>query len=206
MAGIQRVAPSSVKRVILTGSFAAVGAWGLRDERNKVYTVSQIPNTRIPCLMSLDLSIPLLSTIAELTPAPAPQEEDWFPATNEDVEKNTTNKNFLYLASKLFAERAAWEAQKGPDVAWDLVAINPVIVYGPLLQRIQSLDHVNESMGVIWNKFLNGKTPEDEVPADGVPLYVDVRVSLTVLIILFAPQSLTLMCIGRRGRTHPGAR
>lgn len=156
--------------------------------------------------MSLDLSIPLLSTIAELTPAPAPQEEDWFPATNEDVEKNTTNKNFLYLVSKLFAERAAWEMQKGPDVAWDLVAINPVIVYGPLLQRIQSLDHVNESMGVIWNKFLNGKTPEDEVPADGVPLYVDVRVSLTVLIILFAPQSLTLMCIGRRGRTHPGAR
>ncbi|KAJ4304671.1 hypothetical protein N0V90_000198 [Kalmusia sp. IMI 367209] len=38
LAGIQRVAASSVTRIILTSSFAAVGAWGMRDERNKFYT------------------------------------------------------------------------------------------------------------------------------------------------------------------------
>ena len=130
----------------------------------------------------MDLRITFLSIIVELTPTRLPQEEDWFPATDEDVEKNTTNKGFLYLISKLFAERAAWEVQKGPDVAWDMVAINPVIVYGPLLQRVESLDNINQSMSIIWNGFFKDKSPDDEVPANGVPLYVDVRVRVTIIL------------------------
>lgn len=110
------------------------------------------------------------------------QEEDWFPATYEDVQNRPDNKGFMYLASKLFAERAAWDAQKAPGVAWDLVVINPVIVYGPLLQRLQNLDNINQSMGILWNGFLKGKTPDDPIPANGVPLYVDVRVSLLHLL------------------------
>ncbi|KAK7179759.1 hypothetical protein DPSP01_003236 [Paraphaeosphaeria sporulosa] len=140
LAGIQRVAGSSVKRVILTASFAAVGAWGLRDEKNKVYT-----------------------------------EEDWFPVTSADVEARGSDKNFVYLASKTFAEQAAWEAQKADSVTWDLVAINPVIVYGPLLHKVKSVDNVNESMAIIWNKFLKEANPEGEIPPNGVPLYVDAR-------------------------------
>jgi nucleoside-diphosphate-sugar epimerase len=36
--GIERVAKDSVKRVLVTSSFAAVGSFGLTDESNKIYT------------------------------------------------------------------------------------------------------------------------------------------------------------------------
>lgn len=36
--GIQRVTPHSVKRVVLTSSFASIGAFGQVDEAGKVYT------------------------------------------------------------------------------------------------------------------------------------------------------------------------
>ena len=94
------------------------------------------------------------------------------------MEKRADDKGFLYLASKLFAERAAWDAQKAPGVRWDLVAINPVICYGPLVYKLKSLSSLNESLAIIWNGFLHGKKPEDEIPPNRVPLYVDVRVGL----------------------------
>ena len=38
LSGIQRVCPNSVKRVILTSSFAAIGSFGAYNDSNKVYT------------------------------------------------------------------------------------------------------------------------------------------------------------------------
>lgn len=139
LAGIQRVAKNDVKRVILTSSFAAVGAWGLKDDKSKVYT-----------------------------------EEDWNPITYEAaVEKNDIGTG--YLASKTLAERAAWEVVEKEKPGWDLVVLNPPMVYGPLVHKVASLDELNESTARIWNGFF--KASGGELPPNGLMLYVDVRVS-----------------------------
>lgn len=64
---------------------------------------------------------------------------------------------------------------KADGVSWDLVAINPVIVYGPLLHKVESVEDVNESMAIIWNNFKEA-SPGGEVLLNGVLLYADVRV------------------------------
>jgi nucleoside-diphosphate-sugar epimerase len=140
--GIQRVTASTVKRVILTSSFAAIGAFGQLDESNKVYT-----------------------------------EEDWNPVTIEAAMDSDDNKNVAYLASKKFAELAAWEVQKREGVSWDLVCLCPPMVYGPIAHRVESLEGLNESTARTWKLFLKEKKPNGEIPPNGVPLYVDVRVS-----------------------------
>jgi nucleoside-diphosphate-sugar epimerase len=138
LSGIQRVAKDSVKRVVLTSSFAAVGAFGLADETNRVYT-----------------------------------EEDWNPVSLEFVRANPTQKGPAYLASKKFAEKAAWEISKKADTKWELVVLNPPMVYGPLFHKVPSVNSLNESVNRIWSNFLApGLT---ELPPNGLHLYVDVR-------------------------------
>ncbi|KAF2680269.1 3-beta hydroxysteroid dehydrogenase/isomerase family protein-like protein [Lentithecium fluviatile CBS 122367] len=138
--GIQRITPATVTRVILTSSFAAIGAFGQVDESNKIYN-----------------------------------EDDWNPVTLEVAEKSDDNKNLAYLASKKFAEQAAWEVQKRESVNWDLVSLNPPMVYGPLAHKPKSLSDLNESTARLWNLFLKEKNPEGALPPNGVHLYVDVR-------------------------------
>jgi nucleoside-diphosphate-sugar epimerase len=140
LAGIQRVAKSSVKRVIITSSFAAVGTFGPAETPGKIYT-----------------------------------EDDWNPVTLQEVEEAWAkgNKGLAYLASKTFAERAAWQESEGKE--WDLVVLNPPMVYGPLAHRIDRMEDLSESTGRIWTGFFGDKKPEDELIPDGFPLYIDVR-------------------------------
>lgn len=138
--GVKRVA-KDVKRVIITSSFAAVGAFGLRDDKNKVYT-----------------------------------EADWNPVTYDDLAKTGDNfKGLTYLASKTFAEKAAWDIIEKGGVGFDVVALNPPMVYGPLKHKVTSVDDLNESTAQVYNKFFKGKKAEDEIPPNGLPPYVDVR-------------------------------
>ncbi|KAF2865276.1 hypothetical protein BDV95DRAFT_623972 [Massariosphaeria phaeospora] len=106
--GIQRVAANSVKRVIFTSSFAAVGAFGREDETRRVYT-----------------------------------EQDWNPVELDQIAED--DKRLAYLASKKFAEQAAWDFQK-KGVNWDLVSLNPPMVYGPLVHRVSNSADFNENM------------------------------------------------------------
>jgi len=131
-----------VKRVVLTSSFAAVGAWGLIDERNKVYT-----------------------------------EDDWYPLTLEQAEAAGDDKVVAYLASKKFAELAAWKIQKEQGVKWELIVLNPPMVYGPLMHKVKNMEDLNESTARLWNSFLKEKNVDGELPPNGVHIYVDVRVS-----------------------------
>lgn len=80
------------------------------------------------------------------------------------------------LQGKKFAEEAAWEVHKKSGVEWELVALCPPMVYGPLAHKPKSMDELNESMARLWNLFLKDKNPDGEMPSDGVPVYIDVRV------------------------------
>jgi nucleoside-diphosphate-sugar epimerase len=142
--GIQRVAKDTVKRVIITSSFAAVATFGPDETPRKIYT-----------------------------------EADWNPLTLEQAEGAFAlgMKGPAYLASKTYAERAAWDfldAHKA-ELKWDLVVFNPPMVYGPLAHKITTMKDLGESTARIYNGFFAGKKPENELIGDDIPLYVDVR-------------------------------
>ncbi|KAF2738789.1 3-beta hydroxysteroid dehydrogenase/isomerase family protein-like protein [Polyplosphaeria fusca] len=139
--GVKRVA-GGVRRIVLTSSFAAVGSFGLKDERGKVY-----------------------------------DESDWDPVTLEMVEENTADKRLAYRASKTFAERAAWDVVEkgGQGLVWDLVVLNPPMIYGPLAHKVAKTEELNESTARIYDGFLKDQSPEKELPPNGLHLYVDVR-------------------------------
>jgi len=77
-------------------------------------------------------------------------EADWNdPAVEEVREKGRgASQPAKYRASKVLAERAAWEfveKNKG-KIGWDLVVLNPPFVYGPALHEVEAPEALNESM------------------------------------------------------------
>jgi nucleoside-diphosphate-sugar epimerase len=86
-----------------------------------------------------------------------------------------------YRASKTLAERAAWAfvkdpgASRGGEVRFDLVTVNPPMVFGPVVHYLESLDAVNTSNERLVD-CLRGKWREQGVPSAGpVAIWVDVR-------------------------------
>ncbi|KAH6680654.1 hypothetical protein B0J14DRAFT_579066 [Halenospora varia] len=119
----------SVKRVVLTSSFASVydASKGLQPE--KTYT-----------------------------------EEDWAPLTYDDG-KNAAITPIAYRASKLLAEKTAWDFVKKNDVKWDLVTLCPGMVFGALIEgTINNLKSLNTSNGIVWSLFGAKDIPDTKAP------------------------------------------
>lgn len=106
-------------------------------------------------------------------------EADWNPITEEQAHSGGSPG---YLASKTFAERAAWDVLRGEGgqkPGWDLVTLCPPMVYGPPLHEVDAskgVDGLGTSLkGMIT--ALTGKNP-DFAPRVGPPrmaVSVDVR-------------------------------
>lgn len=121
------------------------------------------------------------SVAAVLTVLPNPPvftEEDW----NEQAEKEVEEKGVdaqpanKYRASKTLAERAAWkfmETNKG-KVGFDLVVINPPMVFGPLLHEVGSPDKLNTSMADWYRTVIKGMRTDEELFTISTS-WVDVR-------------------------------
>lgn len=72
------------------------------------------------------------------------------------------------------AEKAAWEFVAKEKPNFDLVALNPPLVYGPVAHDLDSLQGLNTSNQRVRD-FMQGKHKEDELPPTGTFLWVDVR-------------------------------
>jgi nucleoside-diphosphate-sugar epimerase len=99
-------------------------------------------------------------------------EKDWNPATYDEA-ANSDNGGFAYCASKGLAEHAAWDwLSAHPEVTFSLTTICPPWIFGPSLNTITNLDHLNESTEAIW-KLINGSTKS--IPAIDFGGFADVR-------------------------------
>lgn len=79
-----------------------------------------------------------------------------------------------YRASKLFAERAAWEFVEKEKPAFSLATICPPLVLGPIAPYLQSdVDNLNTSNQRIAT-ILTGKA-KAELPPTGTFIWTDVR-------------------------------
>ena len=98
----------------------------------------------------------------------APQPDHTFTEADWSDEELLRNVGQWYPLSKTLAERAAWEfyERERQHASWDMVAVNPCMITGPLLQPT-----LNTSCEFIV-KLMNGK--RREVPG-GAMAFVDVR-------------------------------
>ena len=107
-------------------------------------------------------------------------EKDWNPVTEAEA---AANGMVGYSASKTFAEKAAWdlwkEAKETGTITWDLVTLNPPMIYGPPLHEVD----VSKGIGALntsTSRLLSGITGTDpafapKVSTPGLPHWVDVR-------------------------------
>jgi len=98
-------------------------------------------------------------------------EKDWNPTTWDEAAESKIG-GFVYSASKELAERAAWEFMESEKPQFSLTTFLPPMIYGPPMQPVTSLDHLNESLAQLWGMF-SGKVKE--VLPTRVPVEVDVR-------------------------------
>ncbi|KAF8468039.1 D-lactaldehyde dehydrogenase [Russula ochroleuca] len=81
----------------------------------------------------------------------------------------------IYLASKTLAEKAAWEfvAAHRPEILWDLVVINPPLVFGPSLSPAPTVDDINTSQREIYDTLTGARTSA-QLQAQGNWVHVSV--------------------------------
>ena len=77
------------------------------------------------------------------------------------------------IASKTFAEKAAWKFLETEKPNFVLATINPPLVFGPVVNYLNSLDSLNTSNQRIRNA-ITGQF-KNEIPETGTFLWVDVR-------------------------------
>jgi len=119
----------SVKRIVLTSSFASIFDAGAGPSPGRVYT-----------------------------------EKDWSPLSYKDG-KDTPAAPVAYRASKVLAEKTAWEFIQNEKPHWDLVTLCPAMVFGPLFPgTIGSLQELNTSNDLIWGLFDAKEVSETKAP------------------------------------------
>jgi nucleoside-diphosphate-sugar epimerase len=96
-------------------------------------------------------------------------EADWNPVTWEEAKAG--NGPVAYSASKVFAEKAAWDYVEKHKPHFTLATICPPMIYGPAMQKVD-IKHLNTSMGDIY-RFMDGSTKEPG-PTQ-FPAFADVR-------------------------------
>ncbi|KAK4678266.1 methylglyoxal reductase (NADPH-dependent) gre2 [Podospora pseudoanserina] len=100
-------------------------------------------------------------------------EKSWNPVTIDDIHRNPAT---AYRASKTLAEKAAWEfvQNKENDAKFDLVTINPPMVFGPVVHHLATLEAINTSNERIVDA-IKGKWKGEIPPTGQAYIWVDVR-------------------------------
>ncbi|KAI1185580.1 hypothetical protein F5B17DRAFT_407256, partial [Nemania serpens] len=113
----------------------------------------------------------ILSEAGLADPTKKFSEADWNPNTYEDG--LTGPPGTTYRVSKTLAEKAAWDFVEREKPGFDVAAINPPFVFGPVVPHLRSLSDINTSNGNMV-ALIVGRWKE-QIPPTGVYLWVDVR-------------------------------
>ncbi|OQE16519.1 hypothetical protein PENFLA_c027G09326 [Penicillium flavigenum] len=107
-----------------------------------------------------------------LQPGSVYTEKDWCPLTYEDG-VNAAAVPIAYRASKVVAERAAWDYVRDNSVQYQLVTLCPGMVFGRMIHPISSLSQLNASNQIVWQVLSAGN--EGEIPPTKAPVWIDVE-------------------------------
>ncbi|KAJ5691968.1 hypothetical protein N7462_001391 [Penicillium macrosclerotiorum] len=96
---------------------------------------------------------------------------DWNPLTYETAISRESSSVIAYRGSKKFAELAAWEFIKNEKPQFDLVALCPPMVFGPVVHPVPDVKQLNESNADLWSVAAGA----DPLPGARVPAWIDAR-------------------------------
>ncbi|KAF9894470.1 hypothetical protein FE257_007973 [Aspergillus nanangensis] len=105
-----------------------------------------------------------------LQPGTVYTEGDWSPMTYEEG-RDAQMVPAAYRASKVIAERAAWDYIRDHKVSYQLVTLCPGMVFGKMIHPIESLAQLNASNQIVW-EVLKG---ENGIPPTRAPVWIDVE-------------------------------
>ncbi|KAI9815301.1 MAG: methylglyoxal reductase (NADPH-dependent) gre2 [Pycnora praestabilis] len=97
-------------------------------------------------------------------------EEEWNPVTMEEAKDG--NGGVAYMASKTFAEKAAFDFVEKKHPNFTISTICPPMIYGPNAHSVSNLDNLNTSSADIY-RLMNGS--EKTVPDTSFFAFADVR-------------------------------
>ncbi|BGP43138.1 hypothetical protein JCM10449v2_007162 [Rhodotorula kratochvilovae] len=102
-------------------------------------------------------------------------EKDWNEYSPKLVEEqgDAADKSQMYRASKTLAERAAWQFLQDSKPSFDLVTIQPPLIFGPVLHAVKGPAALNTSVNNFY-QFLEGKKGAEDAQ-NGFGSFVDVR-------------------------------
>jgi nucleoside-diphosphate-sugar epimerase len=69
-----------------------------------------------------------------------------------------------YRASKVVAERAAWDFIATHNVGYTLVTLCPGMVFGRMIHPIDSLNSLNASNQIVWDVLKANEIPPTKAP------------------------------------------
>ncbi|KIJ56299.1 hypothetical protein M422DRAFT_23588 [Sphaerobolus stellatus SS14] len=83
----------------------------------------------------------------------------------------------MYRASKVLAEKAAWEFvdKHKNEINWDLITLHPSFVFGPVIHEVPSLTSLNTSSAAFVNLLKNEPSRSLKDLAMSIGNFVDVR-------------------------------
>lgn len=98
--------------------------------------------------------------------------KDWNPMGMKDLKNGEAHK--AYGISKTLAEKAAWDYKESKQPAFDLVVVNPPVIFGPILGKVD-IANLNASTAELWQLI-----DKDSIPVTRLPIYIDVRDAASV--------------------------
>ncbi|KAF9774286.1 hypothetical protein IL306_007733 [Fusarium sp. DS 682] len=114
---------------------------------------------------------------SSLATAAGPAESSYLHSDKDWVEisedKAYSNPWHGYVASKVYAEKAAWDFVKKENPPFTITTILPAFILGPIIHEVRSLDTIMTS-GFLLRDFLLGNYKEEITP-NSVGRFTDVR-------------------------------
>lgn len=151
-------------------------------------TVLKAIAAHAPCVERVVITSSLAAIVNPRQKIDIYDESSWNPVTMQEASGNVriayggskVSSSCMYFGGVLLmtviqalAERAAWDFVNKEKPNFDLVAINPPLVFGPIL-KILSVARMNTSNQRIYD-MLQGKFAGGQLPPTGVFLWADVR-------------------------------
>ncbi|KAJ5622758.1 hypothetical protein N7490_011363 [Penicillium lividum] len=142
----------------------------LRGTQAVCEAAQRCPTVRRVVIMSSFASV--YDASLGLQPGRVYTERDWCPLSYEDG-VNASAVPIAYRASKVVAERAAWDFVKSNTVNYQLITLCPGMVFGKMIHSISSLSQLNASNQIVWQVLNAGR--DGEIPATKAPVWIDVE-------------------------------
>ncbi|KAF4332650.1 aldehyde reductase II [Fusarium beomiforme] len=97
-------------------------------------------------------------------------DKDWVEISEQKAYSNPWHG---YVASKVYAEKAAWDFVKKENPPFTITTILPAFILGPIIHEVRSLDTIMTS-GLLLRDFLLGNYKEEITPSP-IGRFTDVR-------------------------------